>query len=648
MKTGLKNMRRIGGRRVLMPVILLLFINRLVAQCPANIDFETGTFNGWQCWTGTVDAVGSQNQIALTPIAAPDPARQIMLSTSPGDGLDKYGKFPRNCPNGSGHSIQLGNELNGHIAEGISYQFTVPAASTNFKLIVNYAIVLQDPDHNAFQQPRFQMETFNVTDNVPITCSSNDFIAGTAGYKPTGISLSGIPVNYKDWSGITINLSGYAGKTIRLFFRTAGCTYIDHFCYAYIDVSSRCDGSFETSAFCPGDTAVNLTAPFGFKNYTWYNSNFSQVLGNDQVLHLKPVPPSGTGYAVEILPIDGFACKDTLTAKVMDTLHINANAGPDMITCNSVPVQIGNVPVPGLNYQWSPATYLDDATIANPVASPPAPAQYILTVRSSGGGCVAKDTMQVFTKLTDTKVDLIGKTEHCIGFGPFPALKVSLSDSIQWYKDAVAITGATQTLYTVTQTGSYYAKLFSNGCALPLKTSETSFFIDSPTPGITYPVVDAAFNFPEPLKARPIGNSVAWTPATSLNDRLSYTPVFTGLTGQLYTIQMKTASGCVTVDTQLVKTHKKIDIYVPTAFTPDGNGKNDRLRPMLLGFVKVNYFRLYDRWGKLIFSMNSDQPGWDGKVNGQPAEMQAVVWVIEAVDVDGVVHHKQGTTVLYR
>jgi gliding motility-associated-like protein len=62
----------------------------------------------------------------------------------------------------------------------------------------------------------------------------------------------------------------------------------------------------------------------------------------------------------------------------------------------------------------------------------------------------------------------------------------------------------------------------------------------------------------------------------------------------------------------------------------------------------VNYFRVYDRWGKLLFQMKSDRPGWDGKLNGQPAEMQTVVWMIEAVDVDGVLHRKHGTTVLIR
>ena len=67
---------------------------------------------------------------------------------------------------------------------------------------------------------------------------------------------------------------------------------------------------------------------------------------------------------------------------------------------------------------------------------------------------------------------------------------------------------------------------------------------------------------------------------------------------------------------------------------------------LLMGFDHVNYFRVYNRWGKLLFEMKNDRPGWDGKINNVLQEMQAVVWMIEAVDVDGITHHDQGTTIL--
>ncbi|MEI9956478.1 MAG: T9SS type B sorting domain-containing protein [Ferruginibacter sp.] len=84
-------------------------------------------------------------------------------------------------------------------------------------------------------------------------------------------------------------------------------------------------------------------------------------------------------------------------------------------------------------------------------------------------------------------------------------------------------------------------------------------------------------------------------------------------------------------------------MYVPNAFTPDGNGINERLRPVLIGFTRVNYFNVYNRYGQLLFTMASDQPGWDGKIQGKSADTQTVVWMIEAVDVEGIVHTKKGT-----
>ncbi|HAO46881.1 MAG TPA: PKD domain-containing protein, partial [Ferruginibacter sp.] len=202
--------------------------------------------------------------------------------------------------------------------------------------------------------------------------------------------------------------------------------------------------------------------------------------------------------------------------------------------------------------------------------------------------------------------------------------------------------------YTTPGTYSITLTVTTAQCPLSVSTKKMDVVIDAPLPGIMYPVKNAISYFPETLQARNIGNSVIWIPATSLDNRTSYMPVFKGPADQLYRIQLRTASGCITVDTQWVVTRKNIKIYVPTVFTPGNDGKNDLLRPLLMSFVKVNYFRIYDRWGKLLFEMKSDRPGWDGRVNGQPVEMQTVVWVIEAIDVDGVVHREQGTTVLIR
>ena len=204
-------------------------------------------------------------------------------------------------------------------------------------------------------------------------------------------------------------------------------------------------------------------------------------------------------------------------------------------------------------------------------------------------------------------------------------------------------------VYSYPSTGTYSIRLTVNTAeCTQTSTKEFNIIVDAPVTGMNYPVQNAIFNYPLQLDARHIGASALWTPAINLNNPNIFRPVFKGITEQLYTIRITTQSGCVTIDTQLVKTIKKIEIHVPTAFTPDGDGKNDFLRPLLYGFKKVNYFKVYNRWGKLFFQMESDLPGWDGKVNNTPQETQTVVWVIEAVDVDGRIHREKGSTILMR
>ena len=93
-------------------------------NCPPNIDFETGTFNGWTCYIGSSAAVNGQNVIYLTPSQGPVRGRQTMYARNSGAGVDEYGGFPVNCPNGSGHSIRLGNNFAGTEAEG--YLMSLP------------------------------------------------------------------------------------------------------------------------------------------------------------------------------------------------------------------------------------------------------------------------------------------------------------------------------------------------------------------------------------------------------------------------------------------------------------------------------------------------------------------------------------------
>ncbi|HYM93496.1 MAG TPA: T9SS type B sorting domain-containing protein, partial [Chitinophagaceae bacterium] len=155
-------------------------------------------------------------------------------------------------------------------------------------------------------------------------------------------------------------------------------------------------------------------------------------------------------------------------------------------------------------------------------------------------------------------------------------------------------------------------------------------------------------NMPITLLARQFGDSVLWNPGTYLNTQTSYTPVFKGPIDQLYNIQIKTNTGCVTVDTLLVKTIEKVQVYVPTAFTPNHDGKNDLLRPVLMEIKDLRYFRIFNRWGQLMFETKTDRAGWDGTYKGTPQSTQVFVWEMQGIGVDGVTYMQKGSSLLIR
>lgn len=619
------------------------------AQCPPNIDFERGDFTGWTCYTGRTAAAGTQNILTLDP-SPPVTGRHTLYDASSTGVLDPYGGFPVLCPNGSGYSIRLGNDQNGTEAEGVSYEFTIPSNRNEYSLIYHYAVVFQDPHHQPYQQPRMEIEIMNLTDSEIIHCSSFTFIpfgSNLPGFFESPIIADSTSVWCKNWSAVSINLDGNAGKTIRLFFKTADCTFRRHFGYAYIDVNSECTSEFVGATYCPDDAFINVTAPYGYAEYTWFNQDFSTILGNQQSLHFSPPPAVGTSLAVELTPYDGYGCKDTMYAVLMDTLTVKSIAGNDKVSCNQSAVQIGANAKPGLVYTWSPATGLSDPAISNPFASPQVTTSYILTTRSEGGGCVVDDTVIVKASIIDTSIQLIGKASYCEGYGDSSILKILPSQSIQWYKDGVAIPGAVLPDYRATKSGNYYA-VISNTDGCTAKTVSREIFIEKPRPGIEYPVKYAVVNLGLPLQARQFGVSAYWNPEINLDEPATYTPVFKGNHDQLYTIEITTASGCITIDRQLVKIVPKIDILVPSAFTPNQDGLNDLLRPTLMGIKELRYFRVFNRWGQLLYETKTPMAGWDGKLNGVLQNSQVVVWIAEGVGLDNNNYLKKGSAILVR
>src|SRR6185369_13722855 len=138
------------------------------------------------------------------------------------------------------------------------------------------------------------------------------------------------------------------------------------------------------------------------------------------------------------------------------------------------------------------------------------------------------------------------------------------------------------------------------------------------------------------LSAISIGTNYSWTNPSTLSNPNIANPVATmpaGSIGNIYTyvVTASTSAGCQGTATVTLKVYKGPDIYVPSAFTPNGDGKNDRFYPFPVGIKKLNYFRVYNRWGQLLFSTSQLSEGWDGEFGGTRQASGTYVWVAQAV-----------------
>jgi gliding motility-associated-like protein len=229
--------------------------------------------------------------------------------------MDPYGKFPTLCPYGGNYSVKLGNNLTGGEAEGLSYTFQVPNTADTFSFTYFYAVVFEDPQHAAIEQPRFFVTAYDVLTGDLINCASYNYISNGA---IPGFQRSAVQPNvwYKNWSPVSIQFAGLANRQVRLEFKTADCTQGGHFGYAYVDVGAGCSNILATAPYCIETNSLLLNAPYGFKNYTWYTSDYSSVVGNQQSIVLSPPPSTSGVFYVDIEPYPGYGCRDTVQAVV--------------------------------------------------------------------------------------------------------------------------------------------------------------------------------------------------------------------------------------------------------------------------------------------------------------------------------------------
>ncbi len=148
------------------------------------------------------------------------------------------------------------------------------------------------------------------------------------------------------------------------------------------------------------------------------------------------------------------------------------------------------------------------------------------------------------------------------------------------------------------------------------------------------------------------GYFYSWSPPNGLSNTTTSNPIATPTSTTTYYVTVTDINGCGSVvDTiRIVVLHLKCDasdVYVPNAFTPDGNGHNDVLYVRSRG-IKTLYFAIYNRWGQKVFETADQTQGWDGTYNGAKCDPDVFVYYLEATCLKDQTYFKKGNITLLR
>lgn len=136
-----------------------------------------------------------------------------------------------------------------------------------------------------------------------------------------------------------------------------------------------------------------------------------------------------------------------------------------------------------------------------------------------------------------------------------------------------------------------------------------------------------------------LSNGNIANPRVNFPDTGIYTFILTG----------STETGCVGSDTIVIQVVKYPHIFVPNAFSPNGDGLNDFLMPVIIGYSKINTFKIFNRYGERVFnSTNNNYPKWDGRYKGKDLDVGVFYWIAEILTVNGTKEVRKGDITLLR
>ena len=368
---------------------------------------------------------------------------------------------------------------------------------------------------------------------------------------------------------------------------------------------------------CIGDSTT-LTA-HGGTSYIWN--------GGATTSSIRVSPPSNNTYSVQVKGADGCIKDSSILVTVVHYPHITYTGDTNICPGDSTLIIASG----GGVYTWSNGVSKDSAYF-----KPLTNSTYSLQVNN---GCISDTTINITLKpvpiagITPNQSICPGVTTSLIATGG-TIYGWSTGDTI----DSISVTPLVTTTYTVSvSTGGCKAKDSSKVTIYPLPLGVTS--------GIN--LITAGQSTTISVTSMP-GCTYSWIPSGSLSCDTCAVTIASPTINTIYTVTITDSEGCRSIDTILIRVKPKCGpIYLPNAFSPNGDGINDILYVMG-NCVKEMSLVIYDRWGNKVFESVDPLYGWDGTYKGQPMNPGTYAYILHTVDEDNNAVDSKGSITLVR
>ncbi len=404
-----------------------------------------------------------------------------------------------------------------------------------------------------------------------------------------------------------------------------GCTNIDSVTIGINPLPSITSGPDQQ--ICIGDS-IQLQASGG-TSYTWSPST---GLSDINISNPYASPSDTIVYYVTGTDQNGCSNIDSVTV-VVNPLPF-AVAGNDTNICKGGVVQIGGNPTGpnGSVYSWTPTGSLDNATIANPTASPSGNTVYYLTVTDSNG-CVNRDSVSVFIFSITSSPDTAICQGDSLQLGVFPLYGTS-PYAYTWTpaSDLSDTTIANPWCYTLTTNTYYVTVTDSNGCS---ENSEITVTVNNPPVAGFTTTLDAscAGVLAEFINTSEGASSYLWDfrdGQTSTDENTSHIFDYSSTISVLLTAY--SSEGCT--DTAFftddaLSFEDYYHIVIPNVFSPNGDGINDWFEIEFGNKLQdCTYLKIYNRWGELMFQSEGNNHSWNGRTFAGEAVPEGIYFYI--------------------